>query len=229
VLICRALSAWWGPSETARRTKTLDLSDATGQSCLPPSVAKGPPFRGRAVTPVATARRFARALLDVAEKQNASAQLDAELSEFARALEQSEELRRALAHPGLPNEKKAAIVDGVCRTGSDLLRGFLKILVDHQAADLAPLVTAAFHEALNLRRGIASAEAYSAVPLGEGEKKALEAGLKKTAGREVELVTHLDPALLGGVLVRMGGRTYDGSVRSHLLGLRNALAGIGGS
>jgi F-type H+-transporting ATPase subunit delta len=181
------------------------------------------------VSPASAARRFARALLEVAEKQKASERLDGELAEFARAFGASDELRRALSHPAVPNDKKTAVVNALCRDGSDLLKGILKILVEHHEALLIPAVAAAFHEALNVRKGIASAEAYSAVPLDGSETKALEAALKKTAGREVELVTRVEPGLLGGVLVRMGGRTYDGSVRSHLRGLRNVLAGVGES
>jgi F-type H+-transporting ATPase subunit delta len=96
--------------------------------------------------------------------------------------------------------------------------------VEHRRIGLLPQIEDAFGELWNARRGVVSAEAVGAVPLGEAETRALGRALEKASGHEVELRSRVDPDVLGGILVRMGGRTYDGTVRSQLKALRESLA-----
>jgi F-type H+-transporting ATPase subunit delta len=70
---------------------------------------------------------------------------------------------------------------------------------------------------------VVAAEATSAVPLDPAQAQALGAALRAVSGREVELRYRVDPGVLGGVRVRMGERTYDGTVRTQLAGLRRRL------
>ena len=88
---------------------------------------------------------------------------------------------------------------------------------------LLPDVVETYAQLANAARGIVSAEAVSAVPLAAEETRALAAAL----GGAVELVTRVDPELVGGVLVRTGGKTYDGTVRTRLDALRRRLAATG--
>jgi F-type H+-transporting ATPase subunit delta len=97
--------------------------------------------------------------------------------------------------------------------------------LDHGLFDLLPLVAESFHALFNARRGVTRAEAVVATPLDQDQSKALEKALSGAQGGAIELKTSIDPALLGGVLVRMGGKTYDGTVRAHLQALKQALAG----
>ena len=94
---------------------------------------------------------------------------------------------------------------------------------------LLPAIRSSFHAQWNTRRGVVGAEAISAVALDPAQRKALEEALSKAAEREVELKASTDPSVLGGILVKMGGRSYDGTVRSHLTAVREALAGGGAS
>jgi F-type H+-transporting ATPase subunit delta len=179
-------------------------------------------------TALAAGRRFARALLDVAEGQASSTLVDTDLSSVSSLLEQNEELRRALSHPGIPSEKKKALARALFGKASPLVGRLLDLLIDRDRIALLPAITSSFHAQWNARRGVVSAEAISAVVLEPAQRKALEEALSKTAEREVELKASTDPSVLGGILVKMGGRSYDGTVRSHLKALRHALAGGGG-
>jgi F-type H+-transporting ATPase subunit delta len=76
---------------------------------------------------------------------------------------------------------------------------------------------------------VLAAEAVSAVPLDEAQTRAVTEALRAAAGREIDLRARVDPRLLGGMLVEMEGRTYDGSVRARLVALRRAMAGTGGA
>jgi F-type H+-transporting ATPase subunit delta len=84
-------------------------------------------------------------------------------------------------------------------------------------------VAEAYAALANAAHGVVAAEVVSATPLAEEQKKAI-AGALAAAGAEVELLAHVDPALVGGLVVRTGGRTYDGSVRARLQALRQRLA-----
>jgi F-type H+-transporting ATPase subunit delta len=177
------------------------------------------------------ARRYARALLDVAlagtKGEGISPEnLRRELQTAVALLAGSQELMAVLSHPGVGAEGRkrvAAAVWGKTKA-SPLLRRLVELLVEHRRIGLLPLIEAAFGELWNARRGVVSAEAVGALPLGETETRALARALEKASGHEVELTSRVDPDVLGGILVRMGGRTYDGTVRSQLKALRESLA-----
>jgi F-type H+-transporting ATPase subunit delta len=178
-------------------------------------------------TPRALARRYARALLDVADKQgpNAALALRDELRAFAPVVAGHPELRRALLHPGLGNEAKRRLLAAVAdRAGaSTLLRRLLDLLAARDRVALLEDVVEAYAGLANAAQGIVSAEAVSAVALPDAQRRALAAAL----GDAVELRTRVEPRVLGGLLVRVGGKTYDGTVRTRLDTLRQRLAASG--
>lgn len=177
--------------------------------------------------PRALARRYARALLYVAsqgEGQGVLALRD-ELRAFAQQLDGHPQLRRALAHPTLAAERKRrlalALADAAKAT--PLLKRLLELLSSRGRLSLLPDVAEAYAELANAARGVVAAEVASAVPLAAGQAQALERALKGNAA-SVELRTRVEPALVGGLVVRAFGRTYDGSVRERLAALRRRLA-----
>ena len=167
-------------------------------------------------------RRLARALLDVSSGSEAA--VDRDLTRLQGLFEGSEELRLTLTHPVVPGEKKKALVRALGIKSAQALK-LLDLLIERDRASLVPLIASSFHELWNVRRGVVSAEAVTAVPLEAGQIKALEEAFSKLAQKEIELKASVDDALLGGVLVKMGGRSYDGTVRAHLMALRQTLAG----
>jgi F-type H+-transporting ATPase subunit delta len=170
--------------------------------------------------PRALARRYARALLEAAGGE-ALALRDA-LRVLGPAVEGHPELRRALFDPGLGAERKRRLLAAVAEgTGaSALLRRFLDLLASRDRVSLLPDVIEAYADLANAAHGVVSAEVVSAVPLAEAERRALAGAL----GGTVELRSRVDPDLVGGLLVRVGGTTYDGSVRTRLADLRRRLA-----
>jgi F-type H+-transporting ATPase subunit delta len=97
------------------------------------------------------------------------------------------------------------------------------LLADQGRMDLLPAIEEAFRHAWNDERGVVEAEATSAVELSGAQKAALAKALGALSAREVDLETRLDPRLIGGVLVKMAGKSYDGSVRGRLKALRSRL------
>ena len=174
------------------------------------------------------ARRYARALLDVAAEKGDDG-LREELGELAAVLASSPELRTVLVHPGSPAEKKIAVLGALWRKDrpSPLLERLVALLVEKRRIELLPLISRAYTRLWNAARGIVEAEAVSAFPMEPAASHALSAAVGSVIGKQVELREQVDPSLVGGLLLRMEGRVYDGSVRARLRALRERLAGTG--
>ena len=171
------------------------------------------------------ARRTARALLDVAEKKGEAAAVQAGLRKAMAALRDLPELNAVLANPALSVERRKRIVAAVFATSPDLVGRFLELLVGHDLIGLLPQVEQEYSTQWNTRRGVVTAEAVTAVPLDPPLGRGLEQAIGHATGLKAELRAGIDPAVLGGVLLKMRGRTYDGTVRGRLQALRRALKG----
>jgi F-type H+-transporting ATPase subunit delta len=173
----------------------------------------------------AVARRYAHALVDVARPSRAAEELRRELQAAAALLDEHRELAGVLGHPAIPLDAKKRVAAGVWPKGkaSELFRRLVELLVERDRIALLPAIEEAFTELWNAERGVMAAEALSARELEPPERTALARALGAATGLEVELRARVDPSLLGGLLVRMGGRTYDGTVRAQLRALRRAL------
>jgi F-type H+-transporting ATPase subunit delta len=180
---------------------------------------------------VALARRYARALLEVATEAADPAALRQELQHAARLVRENEELRAALSHPAVGAERKRGIVEDVWSGGASvILRRLLLLLVERGRLGIIEAVASEYGRLWNEQRGVASAELVSAVALDTGQHEAIAGGLRAVLGRGVEIGVSVDPQILGGLRVQVGGVTYDGSVRARIEALRSRLlrAGVGG-
>lgn len=175
---------------------------------------------------VTAARRYARALLEVAftSAQADPASLRRELEQAASLLESQRDLSEALASPAVPQPAKREVVDAVWRDASPLLRRLLAMLVERGRTGLVAAIAATYAELWNAARGVVPAEAISAVPLDPEQLSAVERALGRAARRDVELKASVDPQVMGGLMVRLGGLVYDGTVRGRLRALRERLA-----
>ncbi len=168
----------------------------------------------------AVAQRYARALLEVAGPD--ALKVRDELRAFVTLVETHRELRRVLVDPALGTEPRRRVLAAVAeRAGaSPLLRRLLDLVASRDRVSLLPDLSEAYAELANQAHGVVSAEVVSAVPLPASQQEGLAAAL----GSRVELRCREDPALVGGLLVRVDGTTYDGSVRTRLAALRRRLA-----
>ena len=169
------------------------------------------------------ARRYARALLEVAAIQNAGDAVRRGLSDSARLLAEHAELRAVLEHPALAAERKRAVIDQVWKGQHELVRRLIGLLAERERVSLLPEIERIYTRLWNDQRGVVAAEAITAAPLADGRK--LADALGQATGREVDLSTTVAPEILGGVVVKMDGRIYDGSVRAKLRLLRERLVG----
>jgi len=170
--------------------------------------------------------QYANALADIALAQGAAEPAVKQLTDFGAAFADSAELRNFLASPAVTREAKHGLIEKIVarmRAGK-IIRNFLFVIVDHRRTNMLPEIIAAFEDVIRQRQGIAEAEVFSAVELSAGQKKQFAQTLERITGKKIEAKYSLDPALLGGALVRVGDTIYDGSVRSRLNEMRARLA-----
>ena len=170
--------------------------------------------------------QYGNALADVALAQGAADAALKQLGDFAAAFGVSAELRNFLTSPGVPREAKHGVIEKIAaRIGAGkIIRNFLFVIADHQRTPILPEIIASFQDVIRQRQGIAEAEISSASELSAAQKKRFAQTLERLTGKKIEAKYSLDPALLGGAVVRVGDTIYDGSVRSSLNEMRARLA-----
>jgi F-type H+-transporting ATPase subunit delta len=132
-------------------------------------------------------------------------------------------LGRAIEQLPAPEVDPTTVRRQVAERVGRQLTNLVGLLVERRRVALLPKVADAFRRLIYARRNIVEAEVASAAPLTEAERAALRERLARLVGRRVELRERLDPGLLGGLVVRIGDRLYDASVRGRLERLRNRL------
>jgi F-type H+-transporting ATPase subunit delta len=162
--------------------------------------------------------QYANALADIALEQGAAEPSAKQLENFGEAYAQSAELRAFLASPAVSVEAKHGVLEKILKRlgASKIIRNFLFVIADHRRTHLIPEIIATFQQVIRQRQGVAEAAVSSAVELTAAQKKELAATLAKLTGKKIEPKYSIDPALLGGAVVRIGDTIYDGSVRSRL-------------
>ena len=174
----------------------------------------------------ALAQRYASALVDVAVEHSAGEQVKSELASFVALLAESADLRHFLSSPAIQWTSKQAVIEKLVARleAGRTLRNFLLVVVQHRRSAMLPQIREAFEEQLRARLGVAEAQVTSAEELNSQQKAELTRALERLTGKRIEARYALDPALIGGTLVRIGSTVYDGSVREQLNRLRTRLA-----
>jgi F-type H+-transporting ATPase subunit delta len=179
------------------------------------------------VTARTSAARFARALFDVALKENAD--LDAihrQLSGLNSLVRRHDVLERVLVNPALPASKKRGVLTALFEQGGrphPILEKLLLLLADSDRLMLLPDLAETFEKRVMEHRRVVRAELSTAVEVPADRVAGLRDELARATGREVEIETRVDPSLIGGAVARIGSTVYDGSMETQLRKLRQSL------
>ncbi|MFN7917583.1 MAG: ATP synthase F1 subunit delta [Vicinamibacterales bacterium] len=172
------------------------------------------------------ATRYARALLDVAQKEQVDlSTIDTQLASLAALVEQHDALRKALLNPAVPvPRKRAAVEEIVAKAGVvPILAKTIILLAERDRLVLLPDVAESFRQRLMDLRNVVWAEVTTAEPLPADRVKAIQDSLATATGRTVDITTKIDPSIIGGMVARVGGTVFDASVTSHLQRIRQRL------
>ena len=185
----------------------------------------------------ALAKRYARALVEAVGRpeaprapaaEAAGRALEAagrELEAFAQLLREHRGLRAFFANPGLQRREKEAVLARLT-AGLDLgatVTTFLRLLLEKGRLGHFELIARVYRDLMDERLGRMRAEVTTAAPLDEATRGRLAQRLAAVAGKTVVLDTRTDAGLLGGMVARMGGTVYDGSLRAQLARVREQL------
>jgi len=175
------------------------------------------------------AERYGAALFELADERHALDAAAEDLRELRAMLQESGDLSRLLRSPVLSREEQAQAIGAIAeRAGlSALTRDFLAVVARNRRLFAVPAMIEAYLAKLAARRGEITAEVTVAQPLSEARTSALTEQLRRTVGARVAVDIRVDPALLGGMTVKVGSRMVDASLKSRLLRLRLAMKGIG--
>jgi len=169
------------------------------------------------------ARRYAEAAFEIGLRDGTVDAWRTELDAAAAILE-DKTAARALANPAIALEARVKLVtDVLAKSVSGPVLNLIVLLLRRGRIGALPQVAAEYRRLDNLRQGITAATATTALPLEPAEVKALTTRLEQFTGGRVELDIKVDPSLLGGLVVRVGDRLIDGSVRGRLERLRDRL------
>jgi F-type H+-transporting ATPase subunit delta len=167
-------------------------------------------------------RRYAEAAFEVAMRDDSLVAWRTEL-DSAAAIAGGDEALSVLANPAIPLERRADVVERLLPGTSRPVRNLIQLLLTRGRIEQLPRVAAEFQRLDDDRQGIKHATATSAVELTQDEVRALTERLEQSTGSRIALDVQTDPSLLGGIVVRIGDRLIDGSVRGRLERLRNQL------
>lgn len=179
-------------------------------------------MKGRAV-----ARRYAKALIDLAARDDMVAEIGDQLQQHRDLLQANDELQKLLWHPSIAAEVKINVLTDILERSqpAPLLRNFVLLLLDKDRLRHFDLICEHYEQMANARLRRVVARVTTAVELDEAQQQAVAQKLAEVTQQDVLVETRLDPSLLGGVVVRINHTVLDGSLRGQLARLRQELIG----
>jgi len=175
---------------------------------------------------VSIARRYARALLDVASEAGSPDRVLDQLTGLARLVSGHPDLARVLENPALAKAQQRGVVEGLISASGGLdpaLANLLRVMVDRGRLPFLRDVARIYRDLADVRAGRVRGKITSAVPMGEDALRKLEQALERILQRDVVLEAQVDRALIGGVAAQVGPVLFDGSLRTQLDDLRRSL------
>ena len=171
------------------------------------------------------AERYAEAFFELAQDEGKAPATEQDLDALRAAYDDSEDFRRLVLSPAFSSDQKTAGIAAVLEKGGadQLTRNFGQLLAKNGRLSLLLTAIAEFKRIAAEARGEVSAEVVSAHPLSDDQVAELKTQIGASVGKDVTLDTRTDPDLLGGLVVKVGSRMIDSSLKTKLARLRARL------
>ena len=175
------------------------------------------------------AGRYALALFELALEGRKLKNVEADLKSFSGLLEGSKDLQRLVRSPVFSAEEQSRAIGAIAKGAkiSALTANFLQLVAQNRRLFAVTDMIRAFSALAARHRGEVTAEVASASKLSAEQTKALKASLKSALGQDVQITSQIDPALLGGLVVKVGSRMIDTSLKTKLDNLQFAMKEVG--
>ena len=169
------------------------------------------------------ARVYAQALLDLGRERQRMPALGAELEQLVAAVHGDAQLRNFLESPALDQASKKRVIESLRGTVDDAVVNFLCVLIEKGRIGSLAAISATYRDLEDAAAGRVRVRAMPAVPLGKDLQKSLLETLQQTLNRECVLETEVQPELIGGLVLQVGDKVYDGSVSRALRRVRTEM------
>src|SRR6185312_4135312 len=170
------------------------------------------------------AKRYAQAAFYVAKEHGKLDEWEQELTRLNAALENPES-EEFFEHPAVsPEAKQSALRTMITGDDQDSVRNLMLLLLERDRLQQLPQIVEVFHSLVLEDRGVAIANVTTAIELQPDELELIRARLQPIIGKQIQIKTEVDPAIIGGIVVRVGDMLLDGSVRTQLKQLRQRMA-----
>ena len=175
------------------------------------------------------AERYANALFELAQDTKSLLAVESDLDRFAALIEESPDLKRLVRSPVFSSDEQLRAVAAVLEKDQigGIVANLVKVAAGNRRLFAVPEMIVAFKRLAAKQRGEVTAEVTSAEPLSDAHVADLKAALKASLGKDVTLSSHVDPSLIGGLIVKVGSRMIDGSLRTKLNSLKLAMKEVG--
>jgi F-type H+-transporting ATPase subunit delta len=175
------------------------------------------------------AQRYAGALFELADDKHQLDAVVADLAAIAKMIDESADFRRLINSPILTRTEQGKAVTGIVQAAqfNPLIAKFLGLLAQNRRLFALPAMIQAFKKMLADRRGEMTAQVWSARPLSAEQQNTLTETIKRAHGAKVTMEVKVDPDLIGGLIVKVGSRMIDSSIRTKLQKLQLSMKGVG--
>ncbi|WP_425101527.1 F0F1 ATP synthase subunit delta [Tropicibacter sp. S64] len=175
------------------------------------------------------AERYATAVFGLVKEANALPQLEASLDDLSAALDESAELRDLLSSPIYARDEQGAAITAVASKMGllDVLTNALGLMAQKRRLFVVPAMVRRLREMIATEKGEVTADVVSAQPLSADQSARLAETLKAQVGSDVKINATVDESLIGGLVVKLGSRMIDTSIKAKLASLQNAMKEVG--
>lgn len=175
------------------------------------------------------ADRYASSLFELALQSNSIDAVRADLDRFQAMIEESDDLKRLIASPVFSSEEQTRAIAALCDKAGigGLVANFTKVVAGNRRLFALPGMIRAYRDFVAQHKGEVTAEVVSAHALSSAQEDELKSTLKGVTGKDVTLDVSVDPSILGGLIVKVGSRQIDTSLRTKLSTLKLALKEVG--
>lgn len=171
------------------------------------------------------AERYARALFDLAKEEKAIDQFGQDLTEVFALLQANTELEKLLYHPRVQESDKKEMMTKILRGQvKPLILNFILLLIDKGRINLLKEMIELYHQMAQEAKGIVEVQVETAFTLSPENRMNLTAKLKQMTGKEIAMKEAVNPALIGGIRIRVGDKVIDGTIERHLERIKESLA-----
>ncbi|MDZ7640472.1 MAG: F0F1 ATP synthase subunit delta [Desulfurivibrio sp.] len=173
------------------------------------------------------AKRYAKALFAVGKEDGSYAAYAESLNELAELFTGNPEVADALTNPLYPDDVRLKVMESLAQAlkASPVMVNFCKLLAEKQRAAILPDVAQAYQEMVDQDRNLLRGTLVTAGSIDQELSAKVKATMEKITGKQVELSSQVDPAIIGGMVAKVGDLVLDGSIRSQLASLKESIKG----